>query len=304
MAVVISLLAALAVGLAGRAGLGALYAARLRTLRGLAEHPGAQAAIDDAEPLNRPFGERVLQPVLRGLGGLLGRLLPRRLLAEMAARLEQGGSPSARPADWVAAQALVAMGLAGYALLLTHATRYAALLVPVCLVLGWNVPTTLLRARSRRRLTAIRDDLPDAMDLLTVCVEAGLGFDQALQRVVDRFPGPVGQEFGRVLRDQRLGTPRRLAMLAAAERCDLPELRAFVHALLQAEELGVRIGTVLRVQSDSLREQRRQRAEESAMKAPIKMAFPMIMLILPALFLVILGPAVIEAIRTLHGRIP
>ena len=260
--------------------------------------------MDDAEPLNRPFGERVLAPVLRALGGLLGRLLPRRLMAEMAARLEQSGSRSNRPADWIAAQALVALGLAGYAGLLSHATPYGPLLVIVCLILGWNVPTTLLRGRARRRLTAIRDDLPDAMDLLTVCVEAGLGFDQALHRVVERFPGPVGQEFSRVLRDQRLGTPRRQAMLAAAQRCDLPELHAFVQALLQAEELGVRIGTVLRVQSDSLREQRRQRAEEAAMKAPIKMAFPMIMLILPALFLVILGPAVIEAVRTLHGRIP
>ncbi len=290
--------------LAARAGLGALYTPRLRTLHGLAMQAGTRTSIDDAEPLNRPFGERVLRPVLRSFGALLGRLLPRRLMAEMASRLEQTGSRSDRPADWVAAQALAALALGGYALLLSRATPYAALLAPLCLVLGWNLPTTLLRTRARRRLTAIRDDLPDAMDLLTVCVEAGLGFDQALQRVVDRFSGPVGQEFSRVLRDQRLGTPRRQAMLSAAERCNLPELRAFVHALLQAEELGVRIGTVLRVQSDSLREQRRQRAEEAAMKAPIKMAFPMIMLILPALFLVILGPAVIEAVRTLHGRIP
>ena len=296
MVVVIAVVCGLAAALAGRGLLGLRAAPRLRILHGLAAGASSTGAAD-AEPLNQPFSQRILRPMLGGVGSTLGRLLPQRLLASTAAALTQAGVRG-RPADWLGAKALVAVGLGAYAALLLHGVRLTPLIVAAALVLGWSLPGAYLKSKGGRRATALRNDLPDAMDLLTVCVEAGLGFDQALLRVVQRFPGPVGEEFGRVLRDQRLGTPRRQAMLALLDRIDLPELRAFIHAVLQAEELGVRIGTVLRVQSDSLRDQRRQRAEETAMKAPIKMAFPMIMLILPALFLVILGPALIQAFHS------
>lgn len=303
MVVLLAGIAAVAVYLGARSALGSAYAARARVLRGLAgEGSGGGDDFErDTEPLNRPFSERVLGPALGTVGRLLGHLLPKRLLGEAGARLVRAGMRGGRPADWIGAQAIAGLGLGGYALLLLHQFRLGPPAALVAAAVGWSLPGAYLRSRAQRRANALRDDLPDAMDLLTVCVEAGLGFDQALSRVVARFPGPVGEEFGRVLRDQALGTPRRQAMLAVTERADLPELRAFVHAILQAEELGVRIGTVLRVQSDTLREQRRQRAEESAMKAPIKMAFPMIFLILPALFLVVLGPAVIEGVRALQA---
>lgn len=300
MLLLFSLLAAASVYLGARAVLGRAFAGRARVLRGLAADPARLDAQRDTEPLDRPFSERVLRPALGTVGGLLGRLLPKRLVAEATARLIRAGMRGGRPADWLGAQALAALAFGGYALLLVHGSRLGPILALVAAALGWSLPGIYLNSRAQRRAGAMRDDLPDAMDLLTVCVEAGLGFDQALSRVVARFPGPAGEEFGRILRDQAMGSPRRQAMLAATERVDLPELRTFVHAVLQAEELGVRIGTVLRVQSDTLREQRRLRAEEAAMKAPIKMAFPMIFLILPALFLVVLGPAVIQGLRVLQ----
>jgi tight adherence protein C len=293
--------AAAACALRGAAGLATLP--RRRVLHGLveAEGPGAEAAA--AEPLNRSLSERVLQPALERIGRILGRFLPDRIAASTDGLLQRAGVRG-QARSWLAARALLAAGLGGYAGLIASRAPRAALLVPVLAWLGWMAPTAYLQSRARRRRDRLRDDLPDAMDLLTVCVEAGLGFDQALQRVVARFPGPVAEEFGHVLRDQALGTPRRSAMLAVLDRTDLPELRAFVHAILQAEDLGVRIASVLRVQSESLREQRRQRAEEAALKAPVKMAFPMIFLILPALFLVVLGPAVLDGIRALGARHP
>lgn len=297
----LTLLCCAAVYLGVRAGFGAAYSGRTRVLQGLLGGGRSADLTRDTEPLNRPFSERVLGPALGSVGGTLGRLLPKRLMADSGSRLVRAGLRGGRAADWLGAQALAATILGGYALLLLHGFAVGPLAVAVAVVVGWSLPGLYLRGKARRRSQRVRDDLPDAMDLLTVCVEAGLGFDQALGRVVARFPGPVGEEFGRVLRDQALGTPRRQAMLAVTTRVDLPELRAFVHAVLQAEELGVRIGTVLRVQADALREQRRQRAEEAAMKAPVKMAFPMIFLILPALFLVVLGPAVILGIRTLQA---
>jgi tight adherence protein C len=286
--------------LIARAALNVLAAPRLRILQGLAA-AGEAGARESEELLDLPFSRRVLLPAFRTVGRALSRLLPRRILAETGTMLARAGLPRHRPSDWLGAQALLGVAAAGYGLLLARGHGAAALLALAGLPVGWMLPRLYLRSRASRRHNRIRDDLPDALDLLTVCVEAGLGFDQAMVRVVERFAGPLGEEFARALRDQRLGTPRREALLGVVERSDVPELATFVHAVLQAEELGVRIGGVLRVQADAMRERRRQHAEEQAMKAPIKMAFPMIFLILPALFLVVLGPAVIDAVRALQG---
>ena len=293
---------ALAVWAGARAAGGTLARGRLRVLGGLTEGSALPSDIVAAEPLNAPFADRVLRPALGMVGGITGRLLPARLLAETSARLQRAGMPPTRAADWMGASVLAAVGMGAYVMLLMHRLQVAPLIALLAAVLGWSLPGAYLRSRGRRRAAAVRDDLPSAMDLLTVCVEAGLGFDQALTRVVERFPGPVGDEMGRVLRDQRMGTPRRQAMLAVLDRVELPELAAFIHAVLQSEELGVRVGTTLRVQSESLRDQRRQRAEEQASKAPIKMAFPMIFCILPALFAVVLGPALLLALGAVQGH--
>ncbi len=298
MAALLLILVGAGAACAARGAFGIGTAARRRVLFGLAPPDQERAKRGAAEPLNRSLTERVLQPSLGAMGQMLSRLLPKGIAAATGTLLHRAGMRG-RPGDWIAARVLLAGGLGAYTLVLAGRLPGGPLLAAGAVWAGWTAPTIYLQSRARRRRARMRDDLPDAMDLLTVCVEAGLGFDQALQRVVARFPGPVGEEFQRVLRDQSLGTPRRQAMLAVLTRTDLPELRAFVHAVLQAEDLGVRIGTVLRVQSDSLRQQRRQRAEESALKAPVKMAFPMIFLILPALFLVVLGPAVLDGVRAL-----
>jgi tight adherence protein C len=135
--------------------------------------------------------------------------------------------------------------------------------------------------------------LPDSFDLITTCVEAGLGLDAALARVAEKVEGPFAQELRRTLREISLGKMRREAMRELAERTDVQDLTTFVNAVIQAEQMGSSIGSVLRVQSEQLRVRRRQRAEEAAYKAPIKMLFPLVLCIFPTLFIVILGPAVI-----------
>jgi tight adherence protein C len=165
-------------------------------------------------------------------------------------------------------------------------------------VLGFMLPVMWLGRKIKTRKNNILKSMPDALDLLTISVEAGLGFDLALQRVADKWTDELSGEFARMLSDTRLGIPRREAMRTMAERCDVPELTNFVSAIVQAEQLGVSIGKILKVQSEQMRIRRRQRAEELAHQAPIKMLFPMAFLIFPSILVVILGPALPQLLGT------
>jgi len=162
------------------------------------------------------------------------------------------------------------------------------------LVLGPAVPYVWLSGRIRRRRTEIVRSLPNAFDLLTTCVEAGLGLDAALQRVAARASGAFGEELARTLRELGMGRPRREALRGLADRTQVEDLELFVNALIQAEQMGSSIGEVLRVQSEQMRRRRRQRAEQQAHKAPVKMMLPLVTMIFPSLFVVILGPAAIQ----------
>ncbi len=162
------------------------------------------------------------------------------------------------------------------------------------LMVGALGPTTSLNKKVEARQKAIRLTLPDVMDLLVISVEAGLGFEQALDRVINNVPGELSDEFARVLGESRAGSSRADALRAMDERCDTPEVRSFVLAMIQADTFGVSIGRVLRAQADELRIKRRQRAQEQAQKAPVKMMIPMVFCIFPALFVVVIGPAVIN----------
>jgi tight adherence protein C len=157
--------------------------------------------------------------------------------------------------------------------------------------IGYVFPGIWLGQKIKKRKHSILKSMPDALDLLTISVEAGLGFDLALQRVGDKWDNELSKEFNRVLSDTRLGTPRRDAMRLMADRCGVEDLSNFVQAIVQAEQLGVSIGKILKVQSEQMRIRRRQRAEELAHQAPIKMLFPMAFLIFPSILVVILGPA-------------
>jgi tight adherence protein C len=175
-------------------------------------------------------------------------------------------------------------------------------LVPIVAVFGFLAPLLLLRRRAKNRQTRFWKQLPDALDLLTTCVEAGLSLDFAFQRVSERMGGPVGDEINRMLREKALGQTRKEALLGMAERIDLPDVNVFVNSVIQAETLGTSIGQVLRIQSRQLRIRRRQRAEQVARQAAPKMVFPLVFFIMPSLFIVILGPIIINAIDVLQNR--
>jgi len=168
-------------------------------------------------------------------------------------------------------------------------------------LIGFFMPFYLIRSRARQRQAAIIKSLADAFDLITTCVEAGLGLDAALARVAEKVEGPFAQELTRALRDIALGKARRDALKELGERTGVPDLLQFTNAVIQAEAMGSSIGTVLRVQSDQLRVRRRQRAEEQAYKAPVKMLFPLVLFIFPTLFIVILGPAIITIMNDFPG---
>jgi tight adherence protein C len=168
---------------------------------------------------------------------------------------------------------------------------------------GYFIPNLVLYQMAYQRTDRVRKELPDALDLLTISVEAGLAFDAALSQVARNTTGPLAEEFFRVLQEMQIGLGRAEAMRALGDRTDLPELRSFVTAMVQADAFGIPIANVLRVQAKEMRVKRTQRAEELAQKVPVKILFPLIFCILPSLFVVILGPAAIQIIDSFSGRL-
>jgi tight adherence protein C len=253
-----------------------------------------------------PLKDRALKPVLQGLTGLGRRFTPVGYVDKVRDKFVHMGNTSPQAVDrFLALRAATVAGagvvfLAVFVFNLTGLTGNLKLAVGVLgilvLLLG---PDSVLNRKVEERQTAIQRSLPDILDLLTISVEAGLGFEQALDRVIHAVPGPLSEEFSRMLGEIRAGAARAEAMRALDERCDAPELRSFVLAIIQADNFGVSIGRVLRAQSQEMRIKRRQLAQERAQKAPVKMLFPMVFCIFPALFLVVLGPAVLSMMENL-----
>jgi tight adherence protein C len=276
-----------------------------RSLEAIATFRASPRVLRDFE-LEQPFSERVLGPLSGRFISAGRRVTPDDRIERIKRRLDLAGNPPGWDVDRMLG--LKALGLflglfIGVVVppLFGAGLRWTAIITLFLAVLGWFAPTMWIYQLGYDRTERLRNELPDAIDLLTISVEAGLAFDAALAQVARNTEGPLGQEFFRVLQEMQIGTGRLDALRALAERTDLEELRIFVGALVQAEGFGIPIANVLRVQSREMRVKRRQRAEERAQKVPVKILFPLIFCIMPALFIVVLGPAAIQMIQQFRG---
>jgi len=246
--------------------------------------------------LSVPAMERVIVPAMKGLSNLARRFTPASVVDRLDLELRLGGAGPAWDGERVLAMKLIAMaGLGLFSLLIASAaglqTIQVIVFAGIFTMLGWYGPEWVLRSRSGERQDAIRRALPDALDLLSISVNAGLGFDAALDRVSREMKGPLGEEFYRAVQEMRLGKDRSAAMRGLGDRTDIPEMDSFVLSMVQAETFGVSISGVLESQAKELRVKRRQRAEEAAQKIPIKILMPLILCIFPTLLIIIVGPA-------------
>ncbi len=247
--------------------------------------------------LQQPFYERLIRPTIQRLARA-GKRQEGGLIQRVDAKLEKAGYPGGlRGADWVGVKLLALISFAVLffllALILLREPVVGLLLAAVGAGVGYMAPEFWLGRKIKARSWAMVLQLPDALDLLTISVEAGLGFDAALAKCVEKMEGPLVDEFRQALAEVRMGRTRRDALRDVATRADAQPVSNFIGAIVQAEQLGVPIAKVLQIQSNQLRIERRQRAEEAAAKAPVKMLFPMVGCIFPTIFIVILGPAVV-----------
>jgi len=255
--------------------------------------------------LQQPLMDRTMRPLMRRLSGIGTRLTSRERIGRTEGKLAEAGYPyGLRTIDFMGLKVVAAVIVSGLAFLLfglamRNPASTTLVVAGVALVVGFFVPDYWLSTRIRSRQKAILLAIPDTLDLLTISVKAGLGFDAALGKVIEKTEGPLTDEFRRALAEVRIGKPRRDALKEMVARTNVPALTNFIGAIVQAEQLGVAIANVLEVQSEQLRIERRQRAEELAAKAPIKMLFPLVGCIFPSMFIVILGPAMILIVKNL-----
>jgi tight adherence protein C len=252
--------------------------------------------------LSLPITDRIVVPVLRSLSNLVTRLTPQSMLENTSHRLELAGSPGNISAAefWVIRGFVtIALGILFFVFLgrFDQGAGRRVLFSLLIAGLGFYLPSLYLSSAISRRQDAIIKKFPDALDLMSICVDAGLPFDGAMARVHEKWDDPLADEFGRVIYEVQLGKSRRQALRDMADRMDVNDVSSFVAAILQAEHLGVSIGKVLRIQSEQMRLRRRQRAEEKAHQAPVKMLFPLVFLIFPSMFIVLLGPAAFQVLR-------
>lgn len=271
-----------------------------RQLESLTDYESGQAA--EVEPLLAPFTDRVLRPASRSLSDIARLFGPSDYTDRIRRRLVMAGSPYGLDAERLLA-IKAGSAIAGVALIMlvaglaSAAPGRAVLGSIVFALVGFYLPDLWLRSRVGERQLQIRRTLPDMLDMLTISVEAGMGFDAAAAKIAGSRPGPLSEEFGRMLQEIQAGVSRRDAMRHLGERTDVPELRSFITSMIQADVFGVSVSNVLRTQSHEMRVKRRQFAEEMAQKAPVKIVFPLILCILPATLIVVAGPAIVSVGR-------
>lgn len=253
--------------------------------------------------LNQPLFARVIQPILDDISKIILKVTPKEFKAVFEKKVIKAGNPfNLYMKDWINIQVIIVLVLPfltagiGYYIKLDVRSIVFIGLIEVCL--GLLFPNLVLNKQIKKRQKQILNALPDVLDLLTVSVEAGLGFDGALAKVIDKMPGPIAYEFENVLQEMKVGKQKRDALKDMADRVGIHDLTTFVGSIIQADQLGVSIGNVLRIQSEQMREKRRQRAKEKAMKAPVKMLIPMVLFIFPTIFSVLIGPVIIKVVYT------
>ena len=250
-----------------------------------------------------PMSERVVAPLLEGLTGMAQRFTPKGYGEKVAQKLVHAGNPPNLNVDKILVMKLLGLVSVVFWLPITLMLGFQGPLLLVGIVVLWGVsfmyPDVLLNRKIEDRQKEISRKLPDILDLLVISVEAGLGFEQALDRTCTAVPGALSDEFRRMLHEIRIGSTRADALRAMADRSDVPELRSFILAMLQADTFGVSISRLLRSQADEMRIKRRLMAQEKAQKAPVKMLFPLVFCIFPSIFVVILGPAMINISKAL-----
>ncbi len=271
--------------------------ARLRTI-GFSDT--RELSPEEAE-LSKPFSERIIKPQMERLSNVISKYTSSGVKLNMKRKIQQAGM-SIPVQNFLMLRVAFTIGMPiSFGLLLFLGKLPAGqifIFVMVLFVFGYFGPNFWLNSQIQRRQRAIQRSLPDVLDLLCVSVEAGLGFDSAVSKVVDKMKGPITDEFHRMLQEVRMNKSRREALRDLSERVNLPDLSTFIASLIQADQLGVSIAKVLRIQSEQMRIKRRLRAQEQAQKAAVKMVFPLVFFIFPAMFIVLLGPVVIQVIGT------
>lgn len=296
-------------------GAGLVVVAGVRKSKNLTEDPLAERLAEYSQrgelvsleqiELAQPFSDRVVMPFMRRMGEISTRFTPQNVLEQTRKKLELAGNPGRMDAStFMILHFVAAVFLGGLIFVISLFSHTFTLPIKILLiagftVLGYFLPDLLLKSRIDSRQKSVRRAMPDALDLLTICVEAGLGFDAAMSKVHEKWDNELAMAFGRVIREIQLGKLRRDALRDMAERLGIAEMTSFVAAVVQSEMLGVSMAKVLRIQSDQMRVRRRQYAEEQAHKAPIKMIFPMGLLIFPALMIVLLTPAALRLMGSL-----
>jgi tight adherence protein C len=252
----------------------------------------------------RSVNDRILGPTAARLAGVTMKLAPKTNLENVSQKLLQAGmARSVTPQAYLAMKAGTAGGaiLLGLMISITGGGTFGLVIALVGAAIGFIAPEFVINSRVRGRKDEMKTDLPNVLDLLSVCVEAGLGFDQALVKLNERMDGPLVDEFALVLHEMRIGQSRSAALKNLAERVDSPDVGQFARAIIQADQLGISLSRILKVQSQDMRVRRQLAAEEKAMKAPVKMLFPTVIFIFPSMFVVALGPAMLNLMKTFSG---
>jgi len=255
--------------------------------------------LDEDVTMTLPFSERVIRPLYQRFIGFIGRATPNGIYQSLDQDIAHAGSPNNMTVNrLIAIMLMVGIIVPSFFYIISNAlgTNVRFLLLILLGIVGFVLPLYIIKSIGRRRQMKIQKALPDMLDLIFVSVEAGLGFDMALKRTTEKMPGPLSEELNRALDEINKGRNRVDALRSIVYRTGVEDLSSFITAVIQSEQLGSNIANMLRVQSTSMRQKRRQRAEELAMKVPIKMLFPLIFFMFPALFIVILGPALIRIV--------